>query len=254
MASRVEQRVSRSLRAILADLPNDGSTDSQQFQEVLCTTTTALSTCRSKSSGNRGPCHMNAKVFFRAFQSLYGQPCWGLRHGRYSNLLMNFGRPSLHVREPFNTNSESEPVQRMAARRQVTVRGEWRLSLFCCYWRLSANGLHQLASGSSSFRRIERAIAELNGQELVSVEVEPATGATRFAFDLGCVLDCRRFERDTEDPLWLLYKPSGYVLSVHGNGTFSHQRGTQVEKCLQPIEEVRSQNGEVARRMRRQPS
>jgi len=80
-------------------------------------------------------------------------------------------------------------------------------------------------------------MAQLAGQELVSVAVEPETGATRFVFDLGCVLHCRRFKRDTDDELWMLYKPSGYVLSVHGNGTFSHQRGTEVEKRLKPIED-----------------
>jgi hypothetical protein len=36
----------------------------------------------------------------------------------------------------------------------------------------------------------------------------------------------------------MLYKPSGYVLSVHSNGTFSHQRATAVEKSLQPIEDA----------------
>ena len=80
-------------------------------------------------------------------------------------------------------------------------------------------------------------MAHLGGQELVSVVVEPKTGATRFAFDLGCVLNCRRFERDTDAELWMLYKPSGYVLSVHGNGNFSHQRGTEVESRLRPIED-----------------
>ena len=35
--------------------------------------------------------------------------------------------------------------------------------------------------------------------------------------------------------LWMLYKPNGYVLSVFGNGTFSHQRASEVAKRLQPI-------------------
>jgi hypothetical protein len=177
---------------------------------------------------------MNSQAVDRSFQPLYGQLCWGLRYDRNLNLSMNFGKPSLHVREPFSTDSTSEAVRRMASRRRVTVRGEWWLWLYCCYWRLTSGDL-ELATGSSSFRRIERATAQLDGQELVSVAVEPETGATRFAFDLGCVLHCRRFERDTDAELWMLYKPSGYVLSVHGNGTFSHQRATEVEKRLQPI-------------------
>lgn len=149
---------------------------------------------------------------------------------------MNFGTPSLRVREPFSTDSNSEVIRQMASRRRVTVRGEWWLWIYCCHWRLTSED-RQFATGSSSLRRIQKAIGQLGGQELVSVAVEPETGATRFTFDLGCVLACRRFDRDTDDPLWMLYKPNRYVLSVHGNGTFSHERGSAVEKRLHPIED-----------------
>ena len=179
---------------------------------------------------------MNVKAIDKSFKQLYGRPCWGLHHHRSLNLSMNFGKPSLRVREPYNTESKSKAVQQLAARRLVKVRGEWWLWIYCCYWRLTLDSL-ELATGSSSSRRIERAIAHLGGQKLVSVDVGAETGATRFVFDLGCVLHCRRFERDTDDELWTLYKPSGYVLSVYGNGTFSHQRGTEVEKRHQRIED-----------------
>jgi hypothetical protein len=181
-----------------------------------------------------GYCHMNLKTFEQTFGPLYGQPCWGLRCPRYTNLQMNFGKPSLCIREPFETTSNSQAVRDIAARRLVTVRGQWLLWIWCSYWKLTSDDL-ELATGSCSFRRIERAMFKLEGQKLDSIEVDPRTGATRFAFDLGCVLHCRRFERDTDAELWLLYKPSGYVLSVHGNGTFSHQRGTEVDKQLQPL-------------------
>lgn len=178
---------------------------------------------------------MNTKVFDRWLRPLYGQPCWGLHFDRHLNLSMNFGKPSLNVREPFCTDSKSEAVQRMASQRLVTVRGEWWLWITCSYWRLTSNDT-QRATGSSSLRRIDRAMAQLAGQELVSVAVDPETGATCFVFDLGSVLHCRRFERETEADLWTLYRPGGNVLSVHGNGTFSHQRSTEVEQRLQPIE------------------
>ena len=178
---------------------------------------------------------MNVKNIDKSFQPLYGQPCWGLHHERLLNLSMNFGKPSLSVREPYNTDSKSKVVRQIAARRQVTVRGNWWLWVYLCYWRLTSDSL-ELATGSSSCRRIERATAQLEGQKLVSVEIQPETGATRFVFDLGCVLHCRRFKRNTDSELWMLYKPSGYVLSVHGNGKFSHQRATEVESRLQPLE------------------
>jgi hypothetical protein len=148
---------------------------------------------------------------------------------------MNFGKPSLDIREPYSSASTSETVRRHASRRLVTVRGEWWLWIYYCKWRVTSGDL-ELATSSSSLRRIERATAQFEGQKLVSVAVEPATGATRFAFDLGCVLHCRRWKGDYDAKLWMLYKPSGYVLSVYGNGTFSHQRGTAAEEHLQPIE------------------
>lgn len=185
---------------------------------------------------------MKLRVIDRSFQPLYGHPCWGLRYDRNLNLSMNFGNPSLYVREPFQTDSKSEAVQRMAACRHITIRGKWWLWIYCCYWRLTSDGL-SLATGSSSIRRINRATAQLEGQKLVSAKVEPKTGATLFAFDLKCVLHCRRFERDSDAVLWMLYKPNGYVLSVHGSGAFSHQRGTEVEKRLQPIEDCLRPDG-----------
>lgn len=146
---------------------------------------------------------MSRKTIDMSFQSLSGNPCWGLHYDRTLNLSLNFGKPSLRVREPFSTDSMSEVVRRMASRRLVTVRGEWKLWIYCCYWRLTSDDL-KLASGSSSLRQIERGIMQLDGQKLVSVAVEPETGATRFTFDLGCVLHCRRFERNTDDELWTL--------------------------------------------------
>jgi hypothetical protein len=168
-------------------------------------------------------------IIARTFQELFGQPCWGLDHGQYNNLSMNFGKPTLHVQEPHATKSKSDTVRWLAAKRIVRPHGRWRLWLTCCYWRLSSDE-KQLATGSCSLRRIECAMAHLNGQKLISAHVEPATGATRFTFDLGGVLDCRRFEKDSDLELWILYKPSKYCLSIYGNGTFTHQRGSTKPK------------------------
>lgn len=177
---------------------------------------------------------MNNNAFINSFQPIKGLPCWGVYFQRQLNLSMNFGEPSLKIREPFVATSDSERVKQMASLRNVTVRGKWWLWIYCCHWRLDS-GDSKLATGSSSNRSIERAIMQLDGQKLVSVEIKPDSGATRFVFDLGCVLSCRRFDRVTDDKLWTLYKPSGYVLSVHGDGTFCHQRGSDNADRHQPI-------------------
>lgn len=166
---------------------------------------------------------ISQKTVEKWFRRLYGHPCWGLEWSRQMNFSINFGKPSLKVREPYVTRSQFQVVQDLSSRRLVTVRGEWWLWLWCCHWQLSMN-TDILATGSSSIRRIEKGMSQLSGQKLVSLSVNERTGFTRFDFDLGCHLHCRRFERDSKDELWTLYRPSGYVLSVHGNGTFCHQR------------------------------
>ena len=194
----------------------------------------SVSTLTVRSSGNRECGRMNAKVIEKCFQPIYGQPCWGLSYDRQLNLSMSFGQPLLKVREPYKSRSKSDFVQRIAARRRVTIKGRWWLWLVCCNWSITSDGL-PLATSSSSRRKIQFAIGQLSGQELVSVDVEPRAVVTRFAFDLGCILQCRPFKGDAGQ-LWMLRKPSGYYLSVYGNGTFSHQRGTDGVNRFQPIE------------------
>jgi len=177
---------------------------------------------------------MSKTLIENSFQQLYRKPCWGLHFDSQLNLSMNFGKPSLRIREPFSTASKLEVVRRMAARRCVTVRGEWWLWIYCSFWRLSTNST-LLATSSSSSRRIERALKQLDGEALEAVTVNPATGATKFIFDLGCALECRRFERDSDAELWMLYKPRGYVLSARGNGTFTHERASQAGHQARPI-------------------
>lgn len=134
------------------------------------------------------------------------------------NLTMSFGKPSLHIEEPTAARSKSPAAQRRATRRHVTVRGQWWLWLFCCHWQLKQNDV-TLATGSSSMRRIELGLKQLDGQKLVSVTVDAETGRTRFLFDLGCELMCRRFERGSDSDVWTLYGPGDEILSVTGQGT-----------------------------------
>lgn len=178
---------------------------------------------------------MNKTIIERTFKRVYGQPCWDVHYDRQLNLSMNFGKPSLRIREPYQSKSTSEAIQRAAARRMVRPCGQWWLWIFCSYWQLTSDDTDSV-TGSCSSSKIQRAIVQLSGQKLVSVAIKPATGATRFAFDLGCVLECRRFEPDDAD-FWTLYKPNGYTLSVHGDGTLSHHRGSHVKKQFWPIED-----------------
>ena len=69
------------------------------------------------------------------------------------------------------------------------------------------------------------AMACLNGQKLMSIQINPSDGTTEFSFDLGAKLLTRCLEKDDSD-IWTLYKPNGFVLGVRGDGTFTYGRGT----------------------------
>ena len=74
------------------------------------------------------------------------------------------------------------------------------------------------------------AAMQLNGQKLMEVQVNPETGATRFVFDLGSILEAYRLDPEDDDELWWLYEPSGYVLSVRGDGTYDHEPGSGTDE------------------------
>ena len=93
------------------------------------------------------------------------------------------------------------------------------------FWKLSLRDGPSV-TGTMSSQRIARALVYLDGQKLKSVLVRPSTGATRLAFDLGAVLEVRRFQKDHHDDLWILYKPNGYSLAVNGQGSVNHSRGS----------------------------
>jgi hypothetical protein len=200
---------------------------------------------------------MSGPIINISFEPLYRQPCWGLEFGGYTNLSMNFGQPSLRFREPYQTRAKSQTVREMAASRRVTVRGQWWLWFYYCRWRLISDG-QTLVTDASSFRKIGAAIRRLEGQKLVEMLLKPATGATQLKFDLGFELHVRRLDPESDAEIWMLYKPSGYVLSVYGNGTFSHGRSSRArERRGQPIQlgyRMESDLGSEDRHIRRQES
>jgi hypothetical protein len=133
---------------------------------------------------------------------------------------MNFGKPSLKIDEPQTVlPTRSQRVRDLFARRCVTVRGQWWLWLQSCWWKLTA--FDEIATRTSSNRRIEKVIADLDGQKLTGVDICERTGLTRFKFDLGGVLECRRLNTKEIAEIWNFYQPNGKVLAVWNDGSLS---------------------------------
>lgn len=175
-------------------------------------------------------------VIDNSLKSLYGKPCWGLRYDCNTNLDLSFGDPVLKIYEPRQSNSKSRKVRERFTRRLVTVKGKWWLWVFIAKWEISFNG-KRAATNKSPYRKIPMALAKLSGQIVASVEIDSQTGETKFEFDLGGVLRVRRWKRKREckDDLWMLYKPNGYVLTVRGDGRYSHKRGDARADITFPI-------------------
>ena len=159
----------------------------------------------------------------KCFRPLIGMPCWRVSYDIYANLSMEFGEPHLRILDVYG--SKSALARRIVTRRSVIPAGRWTFWLRICYWTISSKG-KSLATFSSGKRRMEDALRFLNGQKLVSVAVNPQTGATTLVFDLNGCLRARRFSRTSDEQLWCLYQPSGYCLSVRGNGTYDHAPGS----------------------------
>jgi len=157
-----------------------------------------------------------------ALGRLYGLPSWQVKKGYGSFLTLEFGRPHLHVREPYRSTSKSRRVREMAATRQVFVHGDWHLWIYCCDWKIF-DGSRLVGSSKSTDRSIDQAARFLNGQKLIKARVVPRNMRSYFHFDLGGRLETTPFDRTREQ--WLLYEPNGNVLSVRADRKYSHGPG-----------------------------
>jgi len=154
---------------------------------------------------------------------LLGMVSWGVQWDPQLNMEISFGEPVMTIREPHASKSASKRIREAASRRVVTVKGKWWLWIFCAHWDLHIDAGCQ-ATGASSYKRKSMAMRRLDGQRLVSMQVDKNTGATTFSFDLGATLRLRRFAEDDSD-IWTLYFPGRMVLGVRGDGTYTHQDG-----------------------------
>lgn len=153
-------------------------------------------------------------------EQLVGKPCWGVRHGYGSFVTAEFGAPHLSVRE-----GNPSAIRESLRRRQITVRGEWHLWIYCCNWRYEEHG-QVIAHSENSDAEIDHAVVRIDSQELQQMQVSSATGATSFLFEGGGILHTTPY--DSGEELWQVFTPAGAVLSIKAGGLVSLAQSTTV--------------------------
>jgi hypothetical protein len=123
----------------------------------------------------------------RAFEQVIGLPCWYVRRRRRCQIHMEFGAPHHRIEEVTDLLVSVPGLPPSAPRRDNAIEGEWHLWIQTRHWELSWRG-SSIASSESVMPAIDKALAFHDGQAIERVTVDPANGATRFEFDLGCVL------------------------------------------------------------------
>jgi hypothetical protein len=153
---------------------------------------------------------------------IYDKPCYLVKQGYGSSLTFELGEPSLKIREPKVSDAKSKRVRELFSLRNVTVRGAWHLWIYCCNWNLYMNNKN-IASYESSDRLIEKALAKIEGQKITNIIINPENGNSVFEFDLGGRLETYAYSGEDLYEQWMVYEPSGNVLSIREDGKYAYQ-------------------------------
>jgi len=147
------------------------------------------------------------------FIALIGQLVWQVRRGVGTFLTMEFGQPHLSVREPIEPRHSTAPrVRRDLRRRRVSLAGDWHLWIQHADWKIDAANA-SLRSDDEPDAGRDEVLRDLDGQKLLSAEVDPA-GKWTLRFDLGATVEIWPARYDA-DELWSLHPWQGDAIVWH---------------------------------------
>ena len=162
----------------------------------------------------------------KVFANIIGKPAWLVRRGFASYLTFEFGEPHLEFREPI-----PESRFEFLRRQNISVRGDWHLWIHSCDWRVTVDGA-EVSHSESADPLIDAAARALDSRLLLAIDVD-RTGACRFKFELGGLLETTPYDTDREADQLLLFAPDGNVLTLRGDAKYRWGPGS-----LKPDQEV----------------
>ena len=168
------------------------------------------------------------------FTPFIGQVVWQVRRGHGSFFTMEFGAPHLAVREPVEASPErSETIRRNLRRRDVIVTGDWHFWVQYGGWRIST-GDGVLTSDDPAGTQGDECLRDLDGQKLVSVDIDVSRRSCMFKFDLNADLEIWPSLEIAEDQ-WSLYSWSGEIVTFSHDGLLISEKADLDKRLFKPL-------------------
>lgn len=154
---------------------------------------------------------MNKELYDFLFPFI-GLPVWGSSKGHGSFVTFNLGKPSVEL-----TKFEKR------------TKGELYIWLYCCNWRI-INIDEELAHCESKDKRIDKAVEFIDGQKLMSINIDSEKLRMIFDFDLGGRIYVWNNESYGEDTDLVMMRNQKEWLSFNNDHSF--YIGNEKEKQL----------------------
>lgn len=161
------------------------------------------------------------RIVQTVFRRVYGKPAWLVRKGYGSSITLEFGRPKLKIWKKLLKPSRKAGIKYPT--RLASVRGDWRLWIYCCHWEVRQEG-EKIGHSESSDKKVEQACSVLDGQILERVIFDSRTLRTEFHFDLGGQLRTSPYRGEPME-MWSLRCPNGRYFEVSSDGTYCYCPG-----------------------------
>lgn len=154
---------------------------------------------------------------------LTNQLVWNVRRGHGSFIIMGFGSPHLHVREPMLTSAAtSSNVHDLLKYRRVSVISDWHFWITHSRWTLETHG-SMINSDDQDVAKVVSALAYLDGQRLTSMSYKE--DAHHLVFDLVGSLQIERLKNaEVDEDRWQIFEVGGNVLTCEYDGKLSYER------------------------------
>jgi hypothetical protein len=159
---------------------------------------------------------------FEVFKPLTGVMCWGCKRGYGSFITLEFGQPSLVIREPVaHGAAPGSLVGKRLQRRRVTVVGDWHLWIESARWRVEV-GDQSVESVDLDPRKLDDCLDTLSGQILQQVDFDGSSLEIVWTFDGGGQLSARP-EPMVDGDCWSLFNPKGVSVTFRSDGNLEYE-------------------------------